>query len=390
MNIYEYQAKEILRKYGVAVPQGEVASSPLAAERIARQIDASSWVVKAQILAGGRGKAGGIKITNSLAEVKQFTQKILTTLFKTAQSGSAQQINRVLVEECCDIARELYLAITLDRFKSRVVCIASSEGGVEIEEVTKTNPAAIFKEYIDPATGIMAYQARNLSFKLGISDKDLLKKSCGMIDKLYKLFIDCDCMLAEINPLVITKDNNIVALDAKLSFDDSALYRQPTIAELRDWEQESVAERIARQSNLSYISLEGNIGCMVNGAGLAMATTDSLKIYGGEPANFLDVGGGASKDMVTTAFKILISDQRVKAILVNIFGGILKCDLLAEGVVAASKAVKLKVPLVVRLEGTNVERGRQILKDSGLNIISEPTMREAAQKAVQLVVECLS
>lgn len=385
MNIYEYQAKEILRKHGVKVPRGKVASDPLGAEYIAKEIGGTAWVIKAQIHAGGRGKAGGIRFAKSLGEVKQYTKEVLGTSLKTYQSGdSAKNVNKVLVEEMCDIAKELYFAATVDRLRSKVVIIASSQGGVEIEETARKNPSAIFKEYIDPVTGMMPFQARNLAFNLELEDKDIVRTAIRFMLSFYALFIECDCALAEINPLVITKKDEIIALDAKLSFDDSALSRHPEIAELRDLKEELPSERIARENNLSYVGLEGNIGCMVNGAGLAMATMDCIKLYGGEPANFLDVGGGASAETVTKAFNILMSDDKVKVILVNIFGGILKCDVLAEGIVRACQEVKPHVPLVVRLEGTNVERGREILNASGLNIISESDMKAAAQKAVEL------
>lgn len=385
MNICEHHAKDILRKYGVKVPKGKVASDPLSAEYIAKEIGGKRWVVKAQILAGGRGKAGGIKIARSLEEVKQYTTEILDTPLKTCQSGNiAKKVHRVLIEQWCNIARELYYAITIDRLRSKVVIIASVQGGIEIEETARTNPSAIFKENIDPVTGIMPFHARNLAYKLGITDKEVLGRINKFMMRLYDLFIECDCALAEINPLVITKDNEIMALDAKLSFDDSALSRHPEIAGMRDLEEELPAERIARENNLSYIGLNGDIGCMVNGAGLAMATMDSIKIYGGEPANFLDVGGGASTEMVTKAFTILMSDKKVKVVLINIFGGILKCDVLAEGIVSACREVKPRVPLVVKLDGTNVERGREILKNSKLNIISEKNMKDAAKRAVEL------
>ncbi|MFH1783789.1 MAG: ADP-forming succinate--CoA ligase subunit beta [bacterium] len=385
MNIYEYQAKQILKKYGLRVPDGKVTSDASLAGEIAKEIKGNSWVVKAQVLAGGRGKAGGIKIAKSKEEVKQYTEEILSTPLKTIQTGSAsKKVKKVLIEEHCDIKRELYFAITVERSKSKAVVIASSQGGVEIEETARNDPSAIFKEYIDPLLGVMPYQARNLAFRLGITDKDTLKQTIQFIEGFWRLFIECDCLLAEVNPLVITEENDVVALDAKLSFDDSGLFRHPEILKMKDLEEESQAERIARESGFSYLPLTGNVGCMVNGAGLAMATMDSIKLYGGEPANFLDVGGGASAEMVTNAFSILMSDKNVKAILVNIFGGILKCDVLAEGIVSACREVKPEVPLVVRLEGTNVEGGRKILNDSGLNIISLATMKQAAQKAVQL------
>jgi len=385
VNIYEYQAKELLRKSGMNVPRGKVSSGVSSGEDIVKEIGSGPWVVKAQVMTGGRGKAGGIKIAKTSAELRQCVEEILRNPLQTYQSGnSAKKVRKVLVEERCSIAKEFYLAITIDRLRSAVVIVTSPQGGVEIEETAKKNPQAIFKEYISPAEGIRLDQAKNTVFKLGVTDKGLLAECGEFIIKLYALFMQFDCLLAEVNPLVITEENKIIALDAKFNFDDSALIRHPEIARLRDLEDEQPQEAVARQNNLSYIGLEGNIGCMVNGAGLAMATMDSIKVYGGEPANFLDVGGGASTEMVTEAFKILISDKGVKAILVNIFGGILKCDVLAQGIVEACKKIKPKVPLVVRLEGTNVEKGREILKDSGLNIISENTMKEAAQRAVAL------
>ncbi len=385
MKIYEYQAKEMLRKHGVQVPSGRVASDPLDAEHVAREIGGAAWVVKAQILAGGRGKAGGIRIARSFGEVKHYTKGILGASLKTYQTGSsADKVNKVLVEEWCDIAHELYFAITIDRLQSRIVVIASSEGGMEIEETAQKNPSAIFKEEIDSATGMMPFQGRNLAFQLGVRDKDTVRQAIKTMMSIYDIFVQYDCALVEINPLVITRQAEIVALDAKIHFDDSALSRHPDIANLRDLQEEVLAERIARENNLNYIALDGSIGCMVNGAGLAMATMDTIKIYGAEPANFLDVGGGASAEMISKAFRILVSDEKVKVILVNIFGGILKCDVLAEGIVSACKEVQPRVPLVVRLEGTNVERGREILNSSSLNIISEPEMKTAAQRAVEL------
>jgi len=385
VNVYEYQAKAILEKHNVKVPKGKVTSDPLEAGDIAKDIGGDGWVVKAQVLAGGRGKAGGIKMASSIEEVKQYTKEILSTPLKTYQSGKlAKKVRKVLVEERCNIDKELYFAVAIDRMRSRVVVIASSQGGVEIEETARKTPSAIIKEYVDPATGIMPFQAKNLSFKLGITDKDLLSKATKFITRLYEVFVRSDCVLAEVNPLVITKEAEIIALDAKLSFDDSALSRHQEIAQMRDLEEELPAEKIAREYGLSYIGLDGDVGCMVNGAGLAMATMDMLKLYGGEPANFLDVGGGASTEMVTKAFNILMSDEKVKVIWVNIFGGILQCDVLANGIVAACEQIKPKVPLVVRLEGTNVEQGRKILNDSGLNIISEGDMKAAAQRAVEL------
>jgi len=384
LNIYEYQAKEIFRQYKVAVPQGLTASDPDTARKNAEKIGGEGWVIKAQVLAGGRGKAGGIKVARTLDEVQEYAGEILGKALVTKQTGStASKVQTVLVEQLVNIDRELYVAMAVDRVLARVVCIASSRGGVDIEDTAENEPGSIFKEYIDPITGLMPFQARKIAFRLGISGKEALKKAVNILTRLYTVFTGCDCSLAEINPLVITKENEIIALDAKLGFDDSALMRQPDIGKLRNEEEESPAEKMAREAGLSYISLEGSIGCMVNGAGLAMSTMDSIKFYGGQPANFLDVGGGASRDTVTRAFTILMSDKNVKAILVNIFGGILQCDLLAEGIVAACHEVKPGVPLVVRLEGTNVEKGRQILRDSGLNIISEDTMKDAAVKAVE-------
>jgi succinyl-CoA synthetase beta subunit len=385
VNIYEYQAKEIFKKYGINIPKGRVISDPNQAEDIVEEIGGDSWVIKAQIFAGGRGKAGGIKIANSPQATQQYIEEILNKPLKTYQSGdSAKRVKKVLVEECCDIAKELYFGITIDNFRSKVVCIASPQGGVEIEEVAKENPQLIFKEYIDPLTGLMPYQARTLSFKLGLADKELLAQVSKSMINLYNLFIQYDCSLVEVNPLAVTRDGRVVALDAKLQFDDSGLFRHPDIVQLQDLEEESDAEKIAREAGVSYVSLDGDIGCMVNGAGLAMATMDCIKVCGGRPANFLDVGGGASVEMISKAFQILMSDEKVKVILINIFGGILRCDVLAEGVVSACQKAKPQVPLVVRLEGSNVEIGRKILKDSRLNIISEDTMEGAAKRAVEL------
>lgn len=384
MNIYEYQAKSLFNQNGIMVPKGKVASDPISAEYIANEMGGNGWVVKAQVHTGGRGKAGGIKIADTLNKVKEYTKTILTNPLKTYQSGNiGKKVRKVLIEEKCDIEKELYFAITIDRLSSRVIMITSPQGGVEIEEIAKKNPNAIFKEYVNPITGMMPFKARKLAFGLGITDKDLLNSTVKMMIRFYNLFIKYDCSMLEINPLVITKKNTIIPLDAKISFDDSALGRHPDIAEMRDMEEDIPAEILARKNNLNYIGLDGNIACMVNGAGLAMATMDTIKIYGGEPANFLDVGGGASTEMVTQAFKILMSDKKVKVILVNIFGGILKCDVLSEGIVTACKEVKPGVPLVVRLEGTNVEKGRKILNGSGLNIITKDSMKEAAQEAVK-------
>lgn len=388
MNLYEYQAKEILRTHGLKVPRGQSTSDPEKAKAIADEMGGNVWAVKAQVKTGGRGKAGGIKIAKSLEEVSAFSKEILNLSLVTHQSGGVgSKVRSVLIEEGCSISKEFYLAITVDRLKSCAVCVASSEGGVEIEETARNNPSAIIKEHIHPLAGMSPYQARNIASRLGIKDQGLLNKIGRFVIGLYEVFAKYDCQLAEINPLVITDDGEVVALDAKLGIDDCALFRQADIAEMRDWHEESPGERIARECGLNYITLDGYIGCMVNGAGLAMATMDTVKLFGGSPANFLDVGGGASTEMVTKAFSILMSDDNVRSILVNIFGGILQCDVLAEGVVAACREVKPQVPLVVRLEGTNVEEGRRILDSSGLNIVSEQTMEAAAQRAVELAKE---
>ncbi len=388
MNIFEYQAKAILRERGLNVPNGKVASDAETAKQIAQDLGGEAWAVKAQIKTGGRGKAGGIKIAKSLDEVHEFAGKILSTPLQTYQSGgTATKVKTVLIEECCDIANELYFAITIDRAEKSIVCMASAEGGVEIEQTAKEKPEAIFKEHVGSLPKLMPYQARGMAIKMGLKEKKTLNQATKFILQLYEVFVQYDCSLAEVNPLVITSSGDVVVLDAKLGFDDSALFKHPEIVEMRDPDDETASERIARESGLSYIGLDGSIGCMVNGAGLAMATMDTVKLYGAEPANFLDVGGGAEAETVAKAFQILMSDDNVKVILVNIFGGILLCDMLAEGVVAACREAKPTVPLVVRLEGTNVERGRQILSDSGLNIITENTMKAAAQKAVELAKE---
>lgn len=385
MNLFEYQAKELLRKQGLNVPRGEATTDASKARAIAERIGGNVWAVKAQVKTGGRGKAGGIKIAQSLDEVETYSRAILHSSLVTHQSGGeGKKVGSILIEEGCDISRELYVAITIDRREGCAVCVASAEGGVEIEETARTNPEAIVKEHIHPLSGMAPYQARNIASRLGIKDPALLGKVCKMLLGLYDIFVKYDCQLAEINPLVITGDNDVIALDAKMGLDDSALFRQPDAADMRDWEDESAGERIARECGLNYIALDGQVGCMVNGAGLAMATMDTVKLVGGEPANFLDVGGGASAEMVAKAFNILMSDDNVRSILINIFGGILRCDMLAEGVVEACRNVKPHVPLIVRLEGTNVERGREILQNSGLNIVTENTMKAAAQKAVEL------
>ena len=387
MNIHEYQAKELLSKYGVAVPKGRVAFTPDEAEEIAKGLLGSNsvCVVKAQIHAGGRGKAGGVKSAKSHQEARQYAEGMLGKKLITHQTGpEGKEVKKVLIEEGCQIARELYLGIVVDRAAQRVVVMASSEGGIEIEEVAAKSPEKILKEYVDPAVGLIPFQARKLAFGLGI-DKALVNKTVKFMDGLYKVFVETDASMAEINPLVITKGGDILALDAKMGFDDNGLFRHKEVHDMRDLDEEDPKEIEASRHSLNYVALDGNIGCMVNGAGLAMATMDIIKLYGGMPANFLDVGGGANKEQVTAAFKILMSDVKVKAVLINIFGGIMRCDIIAEGVIAAVKEVGIKVPLVVRLQGTNVELGRKILSESGLNIITAEKMDEAGEKVVKAV-----
>jgi succinyl-CoA synthetase beta subunit len=384
MNIHEFQAKEVLRRYGVAVPRGKVATSAEEAEAIAREFG-SVCVVKAQIHAGGRGKAGGVKLCKTPEEAREFAQGLLGQKLVTHQTGPAgREVRRVLVEEACAIARELYLGLVIDRVRGWATLMASAEGGVEIEEVAARSPEKILREPIDPAVGIQAFQARKIAFGIGIP-KQSVGKAVAFTGALYQAFVQCDCSLAEINPLVLTQAGDLLALDAKISFDDNGLFRHPDVRELRDVAEEDPKETEAAKHDLSYISLDGNIGCMVNGAGLAMSTMDIIKAYGGEPANFLDVGGGASAETVTAAFKILLSDEKVRAVLVNIFGGIMRCDVIAGGIVEAAREIHLQVPLVVRLEGTNVELGKQILADSKLNIVSASDMADAARKVVEAV-----
>jgi len=385
MKIHEYQGKEIFKKFGVPIPRGILALSPDEAERAAKELGTKVVVVKAQIHAGGRGKGGGVKLAKSPAEAKELAKKMLGMMLKTHQTGpEGQKVRKLYIEEGLDIARELYLGVTLDRAASRVTFMASSEGGVEIEEVAAKHPEKILKESVDPAVGFQDFQGRKLAFGLGLEGPSV-QKFVAFCKALYRVYMECDASLAEINPLVLLKDGGVVALDAKLNFDDNALYRHADIAEYRDKDEEDPREAEAKEHDLAYISLDGNIGCMVNGAGLAMATMDTIKLVGGAPANFLDVGGGASKEKVTAAFKLILKDPGVKAVLVNIFGGIMKCDVIAEGVVAAAKDVSLKVPLVVRLEGTNVEKGKEILKASGLAITPADNLRQAAEKAVAAV-----
>lgn len=385
MNIHEYQGKEILKKYGVTVPNGKVAFTVDEAVEAAKELGTDVCVVKAQIHAGGRGKAGGVKVATNLEEVRTYASEILGKTLVTHQTGpEGKEVKRLLIEEGCDIKKEYYLGFVLDRSTSRVVLMASEEGGTEIEEVAAQTPEKIFKEQIDPLVGLMPFQARRIAFQINIP-QPLINEAVKFMLALYDAFIEKDCSVAEINPLVVTGDGKVMALDAKLNFDESALYRQKDIVQYRDFDEEDEKEIEASKYDLSYISLDGNIGCMVNGAGLAMATMDIIKHYGGEPANFLDVGGGATAEKVTEAFKIILSDENVKGIFVNIFGGIMRCDIIASGVVEAVKQVELKVPLVVRLEGTNVDLGKQILQQSGLNIVAAESMADGAEKIVSLV-----
>ncbi|MGZ6081558.1 MAG: ADP-forming succinate--CoA ligase subunit beta [Myxococcaceae bacterium] len=382
MKIHEYQGKELFRKYGVPTPRGVLATTPEEAEKAATSLGTPVVVVKAQIHAGGRGKGGGVKLAKSPAEAKQLASQILGMMLKTHQTGpEGQKVNKVYVEEGLPIEREFYLGMTLDRATSRLSLMASSEGGVEIEEVAAKHPEKILLESIDPVVGLADYQARKLAFGLGLKG-DSIGKFVAFARALYRSYIETDASLVEVNPLVLLKDGSVVALDAKLNFDDNALYRHKELLGYRDVAEEDPIEAQAKEFDLAYISLDGNIGCMVNGAGLAMATMDTIKLVGGQPANFLDVGGGASKEKVTEAFKLILSAKAVKAVLINIFGGIMKCDVIAEGVVAAAREVKLSVPLVVRLEGTNVEQGKEILRHSGLPIIPADNLRQAAEKAV--------
>ncbi|MFP6758060.1 MAG: ADP-forming succinate--CoA ligase subunit beta [Alphaproteobacteria bacterium] len=387
MNIHEYQAKALLAKYGVAVPRGHVAYTPAEAEEAARELGGPVWVVKAQIHAGGRGKGGGVKVVKSIGEVFEVAKEIIGMNLVTHQTGPAgKEVNRVYIEEGCDIARELYLGVLLDRETSRVTMMASTEGGMDIEEVAANTPEKILKVAIDPISGMQPFHARRLAFGLGLEGKQVGAATKFML-AIYKAYIDSDASLLEINPLVVTGDGQIIALDAKMNFDDNALYRHPDISELRDETEEDAREREAARHDLNYIKLDGNIGCMVNGAGLAMATMDIIKLFGGAPANFLDVGGGATGERVTEAFKLILSDPDVEGVLVNIFGGIMRCDVIAEGIVNAARVVSLQVPLVVRLEGTNVDLGKKILADSGLPIVSGDDLGDGAEKIVHAVKE---
>ncbi len=387
MNIHEYQAKQLLAKYGVAVPRGGVAYTAPEAKEIAKELGGPVWVVKAQIHAGGRGKGGGVKVVKSLDEVWETAEKILGMTLVTHQTGPAgKEVKRVYVEEGCDIQRELYLSMLIDRATSQVTIIASTEGGMEIEVVAAKTPEKILKQAIDPAIGIQPFHARKIAFGLGLEGKQV-GAAVKFLMAMYKAFVELDASLVEINPLVVTGAGDVIALDAKMNFDDNALFRHKEIAELRDESEEDASELEAARHDLNYIKLDGNIGCMVNGAGLAMATMDIIKLHGGDPANFLDVGGGATKERVTEAFKIILRDPNVEGVLVNIFGGIMRCDVIAEGVVAAAREVSIEVPLVVRLEGTNVDLGKNILAEFGLPIKSADDLGDAAQKIVTAVKE---
>jgi succinyl-CoA synthetase beta subunit len=396
MNIHEYQAKSLLAKFGVAVPRGAVAYTPEEAERAARDLGGPVWVVKSQIHAGGRGAGrfqddpggkGGVRVVKSVDEVKANAGKMLGHVLVTKQTGPAgKEVKRLYIEEGCDIARELYLGLLIDRATSRVTLMASTEGGMEIEEVAAAHPEKILKLAIDPATGFMPFHGRKIAFGLGLEGKQV-GAAVKFMTAMYQAFLALDASIVEINPLVVTGAGEVIALDAKMNFDDNALFRHKDVAEMRDEDEEDPMELEAARHELNYIKLDGHIGCMVNGAGLAMATMDIIKLYGGAPANFLDVGGGATKERVTAAFKIILSDPNVEGILVNIFGGIMRCDVIAEGVVAAAREVALHVPLVVRLEGTNVELGKKILADSGLPIVSADNLADAAEKVVKAVRE---
>ncbi len=382
MKIHEYQAKEILKKFNVAIPKGKVAFSVDEAVAAAREIGGSVWVVKAQIHAGGRGKGGGVKIAKSIEEVRQLASQILGMTLVTHQTGpEGKVVKRLLIEQGINIAKELYAGIVLDRATSKNVFMVSTEGGVEIEKVAAESPEKILKETVDPGLGLMPFQAKTLAFGLGLTG-DAYKNGVKFLNALYKAYEASDASLAEINPLVLTTEGFVMALDAKMNFDDNSLYRHPDILELRDLDEESPLEVEASKSHLNYIKLDGNVGCMVNGAGLAMATMDIIKLTGGEPANFLDVGGGANVETVSSGFKIILSDPNVKAILINIFGGIVRCDRVAQGVIEAAKRTSVNLPVVVRLEGTNAKEGAQLLRESGLNFAVANGLKDAAEKVV--------
>jgi len=383
MNIHEYQAKQILGRFGVPVPKGQFATTADEAAAAFTALGQPKAVVKAQIHAGGRGKAGGVKLQTAAPEVRDFAAKLLGKPLVTHQTGpEGRVVRRVYIEEASEVARELYLGMLVDRKAGTVSVISSTEGGMDIEEVAAKTPEKLFTESIDPLLGVAGFQARKIAFALGLKDKQV-GQFTTLLTALYRAFVETDASLIEINPLVVTKDNRVICLDAKMSFDDNALFRHPDIRELRDANEEDPAETEAAKYDLSYVHLDGNIGCMVNGAGLAMATMDIVKIYGAEPANFLDVGGGASTEKVAAAFRILLADKRVKGVLINIFGGIMRCDVLAQGVVEAAEQVKLNVPLVVRMEGTNVVEGKKILAESGMKVITANGMADAAERIVK-------
>jgi succinyl-CoA synthetase beta subunit len=385
MNIHEYQAKSLLAKYGVAVPRGGVAFTADEAITVAKQLGGPVWVVKAQIHAGGRGKGGGVKVVKSIDDVAAQSKAILGMTLVTHQTGpEGKLVKRLYIEEGCDIKRELYLSFLVDRATSRITVMASTEGGMEIEEVAAAHPEKILKVAIDPASGMQPHHARQIAFGLGLEGKQV-QSAVKFMTAMYEAFVALDASIVEINPLVVTGAGEMIALDAKMNFDDNALYRHKDVEDMRDPDEEDASELEAAKWSLNYVKLDGEIGCMVNGAGLAMATMDIIKLYGSEPANFLDVGGGATKERVTAAFKIILGDKNVKGILVNIFGGIMRCDIIAEGVVAAAREVKLAVPLVVRLEGTNVDLGKKIMAESGLPIISADNLADAAEKVVKAV-----
>ncbi len=387
MKIHEYQAKELFDRFEVPIPKGSVAFSVEEAVKVAESLGKFPVVIKAQIHAGGRGKGGGVKLANSIEEVRDVAGEILGMTLVTHQTGpEGKVVRKVLVEEGLDIDKELYLSIIPDRSTAKVVIMASEAGGMDIEEVAAKTPEKIIKVWVDPGLGIQPYHAREVAFRLNV-EPELVKQFGTIIPRLYRLFFDYDCSLVEINPLIITRDKKLIALDAKINFDDNALYRHKDILEYRDLDEEDPLEVEASKYNLNYIRLDGNIGNMVNGAGLAMATMDVIKRAGGEPANFLDVGGGASAEMVENGFRIILSDEKVKAVLINIFGGILRCDVLAKGVVEATKKVEVKVPVVIRMEGTNVEEGRRILQESGLNLIVAKDIKDAAEKISSIVKE---
>ena len=385
MNLHEYQAKQLIAKYGISVPKGIAIKSPDELDQSIAQLDSSAYVIKAQIHAGGRGKAGGVKIVTSKKEAAEVVNSLLHKKLVTYQNKpDGQPVNTLLIEESCDIEKELYFSILVDRQSEKIVVIASSAGGMEIEEISKNNPEKIIKETCSPINGLMDYQSRNIAFALGLSN-EMINDFVKFARSAFKSFIENNLALLEINPLVIDSHKKIIALDCKINVDDNALYKQKTLAEFRDWSQNDSKEAEAFAAGLNYIALNGNIGCMVNGAGLAMATMDLIKLCGGEPANFLDVGGGATAETVAKAFKIILDDKNVQVVLVNIFGGIMRCDIIAEGIIAAIKEVGIKIPIVVRLEGTNVDLGKKLLQTSGLNIKAANTLTEAATIATSLI-----